>query len=103
MSSSGSSNADLVNNLKCKPTHNLNPKCNTTLLVHNRIIGIPANGIVKTDKVALVMKTIDRADFCKHSPYQDSPQGIGYGVTISAPHMASVNYQFLPGPLNTKE
>jgi len=33
------------------------------------------------------MKAVDRADYCKNSPYQDSPQGIGYGVTISAPHM----------------
>ena len=33
------------------------------------------------------MKSVDRGDFCKHNPYYDSPQGIGYGVTISAPHM----------------
>lgn len=60
--SSGSSNADLVNNLK-------------------------SHSIIETDRVASSMKAIDRADFCKHNPYQDSPQGIGYGVTISAPHM----------------
>jgi len=60
--SSGSSNAELVNNLK-------------------------SHGIIETDSVASAMKAVDRADYCKHSPYQDSPQGIGYGVTISAPHM----------------
>merc|ERR1712037_292777 len=60
--SSGSSNADLVNNLK-------------------------SHGIIENDSVASAMKAVDRADYCKNSPYQDSPQGIGYGVTISAPHM----------------
>jgi len=33
------------------------------------------------------MKTIDRADFTAVNPYFDSPQSIGYNVTISAPHM----------------
>ncbi|CAO3621609.1 unnamed protein product [Cunninghamella echinulata] len=33
------------------------------------------------------MSAIDRKDYCEYSPYQDSPQTIGYGVTISAPHM----------------
>ena len=55
---------------------------------------IPVNGIIKSDKVAKVMKAVDRGDFTKkyensqtdHS-YEDSPQMIGYGVTISAPHM----------------
>ena len=35
------------------------------------------------------MKSIDRGNFCKHNAYMDSPQGIGYHVTISAPHMVS--------------
>jgi len=33
------------------------------------------------------MKAIDRGLFCKNNPYMDAPQGIGYAVTISAPHM----------------
>ncbi|CAD5118774.1 DgyrCDS7452 [Dimorphilus gyrociliatus] len=33
------------------------------------------------------MISVDRANFCKNKPYVDSPQGIGYAVTISAPHM----------------
>ena len=52
---------------------------------------IAAHSIIETDRVASSMKAIDRADFCKHNPYQDSPQGIGYGVTISAPHMVGTN------------
>ena len=43
------------------------------------------------------MKAVDRGDFTKkheksqvdHS-YEDSPQMIGYGVTISAPHMVKI-------------
>lgn len=30
---------------------------------------------------------VDRAHYAPSSPYQDSPQPIGYGATISAPHM----------------
>jgi protein-L-isoaspartate(D-aspartate) O-methyltransferase len=33
------------------------------------------------------MQGIDRGDFTSYSPYVDSPQGIGYSATISAPHM----------------
>ena len=36
-----------------------------------------ANDVVKSDKVEGVMKSVDRGDFCKSSPYFDSPQGIG--------------------------
>ncbi|XP_025105229.1 protein-L-isoaspartate(D-aspartate) O-methyltransferase-like isoform X2 [Pomacea canaliculata] len=60
--SSGSSNTNLVDNLQ-------------------------KNGIIKHAKVAEVMKIVDRANFCKYNAYTDSPQSIGYAVTISAPHM----------------
>ena len=30
---------------------------------------------------------VDRADFCPRAPYEDAPQSIGHGATISAPHM----------------
>lgn len=33
------------------------------------------------------MLAVDRCFFAPRDPYVDSPQGIGYGVTISAPHM----------------
>ena len=43
------------------------------------------------------MKTVDRGDFTQKSghAYQDSPQLIGYGVTISAPHMVRKRKYFL--------
>jgi len=46
-----------------------------------------ANGIIKNPRVAEAMKAVDRGKFCKYNAYMDSPQGIGYSVTISAPHM----------------
>ena len=33
------------------------------------------------------MLAVDRCFFSPQDPYIDSPQSIGYGVTISAPHM----------------
>ncbi|KAJ2459491.1 hypothetical protein GGF42_001432 [Coemansia sp. RSA 2424] len=59
---SGKTNDDLVNNL-----------------VKGRIIS--------SAEVISAMRAVDRAHFCKDYPYEDSPQGIGYGATISAPHM----------------
>ena len=87
--SSGKTNDELVNNLKgilrsTKVVLKADPSW-FCIVVGNRII--------KSDKVERVMKAVDRADFAKKgNPYQDSPQGIGYGVTISAPHMVSFTF-----------
>lgn len=45
------------------------------------------NGIIKSNAVAAAMDAVDRKHYSPHSPYQDSPQSIGYLTTISAPHM----------------
>jgi len=58
-----------------------------------------ANGVISSDKVEQVMKSVDRGDFCKSNPYYDSPQGIGYGVTISAPHMHAYALELLKDQL----
>uniref|UniRef100_A0A7E4WC88 Protein-L-isoaspartate O-methyltransferase n=1 Tax=Panagrellus redivivus TaxID=6233 RepID=A0A7E4WC88_PANRE len=60
--SHGRTNADLVRNLE-----------------KNRIFTSP--------RVREAMLAVDRGDFTKIDPYQDSPQGIGCRATISAPHM----------------
>eukprot|EP00808_Paulinella_micropora_P012399 g77480.t1 len=47
-------------------------------------------GIIKSKEVHEAMLKVDRAAYCvkgEQSPYHDSPQPIGYGATISAPHM----------------
>lgn len=28
------------------------------------------------------MRNVDRGDYSKNNPYNDAPQGIGYGVTV---------------------
>lgn len=38
------------------------------------------------------MTFVDRGNFCPFNPYRDAPQSIGYGVTISAPHMVKIYY-----------
>merc|ERR1712110_78297 len=63
------------------------------------ITKLRANGVISSDKVEQVMKSVDRGDFCKHNPYSDSPQGIGYGVTISAPHMHAYALELLKDQL----
>ena len=50
------------------------------------------NEIITEHRVARAMKSVDRANYVAMKepsidPYQDSPQPIGYGATISAPHM----------------
>lgn len=45
------------------------------------------NGIIKSSRVEEAMKAVDRNNYSPSNPYMDSPQSIGYGVTISAPHM----------------
>lgn len=60
--SSGNSNGDLISRLK-------------------------GNGIIQTPSVEAAMRKVDRKNYCPYNPFQDSPQSIGYGATISAPHM----------------
>lgn len=60
--SHGKSNLDMVQNLK-------------------------KNGIIQNPRVESAMMAVDRGNYCKNNAYMDSPQGIGYAVTISAPHM----------------
>jgi len=51
------------------------------------VANLKAHNIIQSDKVFDVMSKVDRGDFSSRDPYVDSPQSIGYGVTISAPHM----------------
>jgi protein-L-isoaspartate(D-aspartate) O-methyltransferase len=51
------------------------------------IRNLRANGIIRSDAVESAMLAVDRGNYSRNNPYMDAPQGIGYGVTISAPHM----------------
>ncbi|KAF8878164.1 protein-L-isoaspartate O-methyltransferase [Gymnopilus junonius] len=55
-----------------------------------QLIGnLATNGIVHSERVMRAMKSVDRANYVPswEEAYEDSPQPIGYGATISAPHM----------------
>ncbi|KAL0267574.1 UNVERIFIED_CONTAM: hypothetical protein PYX00_009808 [Menopon gallinae] len=51
------------------------------------IRNLKTNGVIRSESVETVMMQVDRGKYSKNSPYMDAPQGIGFGVTISAPHM----------------
>jgi len=49
-----------------------------------------ANREIKSEIVRKVLLSVDRAKYIQHKPYDDSPQSIGHGATISAPHMHAI-------------
>ncbi len=51
------------------------------------IEGLKRGNILRSKRVELAMKEVDRKFYCDNFPYDDSPQYIGCGQTISAPHM----------------
>lgn len=61
-------------------------------LVENLAVHVPLS-----PQVAGAMKLVDRANYCrdKSLAYKDSPQIIGFGATISAPHMHALALQTL--------
>ena len=44
-------------------------------------------GIVRSPVVRKAMNLVDRGNYVPYRPYDDTPQSIGFGQTISAPHM----------------
>ena len=53
--------------------------------------------LITSSRVRDAMTAVDRAHYAPYSAYEDSPQGIGFGATISAPHMhASASESLLP-------
>jgi protein-L-isoaspartate(D-aspartate) O-methyltransferase len=62
-------------------------------------------GLIKTSEVAEVMRRVDRGFFVRNpdEAYLDQPLPIGYGVTISAPHMHAIMLELVsPSVLNHK-
>ncbi|KAF9459669.1 protein-L-isoaspartate O-methyltransferase [Collybia nuda] len=53
------------------------------------ISNMSTSGIFHSERVATAMASVDRANYVKNKAdaYEDSPQTIGHGATISAPHM----------------
>ncbi|CCM03298.1 uncharacterized protein FIBRA_05426 [Fibroporia radiculosa] len=46
-------------------------------------------GLINSERIQAAMSKVDRANYVRHrsGAYEDSPQYIGHGATISAPHM----------------
>eukprot|EP00026_Physarum_polycephalum_P014319 Phypoly_transcript_14819.p1 GENE.Phypoly_transcript_14819~~Phypoly_transcript_14819.p1 ORF type:complete len:230 (+),score=30.69 Phypoly_transcript_14819:136-825(+) len=51
------------------------------------IANMKAAGLISSRRVEQAMLAVDRGSFTHISPYDDSPQPLGFGATISAPHM----------------
>ncbi|RAL06304.1 protein-L-isoaspartate O-methyltransferase [Aspergillus ibericus CBS 121593] len=51
------------------------------------IENLSRTGLIKDERVKKAMLGVDRAHYAPSRPYSDSPQPIGHGATISAPHM----------------
>jgi len=51
---------------------------------------ITENAVIQSREVELAMVQVDRQLYSPNNPYMDAPQGIGFGVTISAPHMVKL-------------
>jgi hypothetical protein len=59
---------------------------------------LAGNRVIQSHEVESAMNLVDRQHYSQNNPYMDAPQGIGYGATISAPHMVifnSSNYSFI--------
>jgi protein-L-isoaspartate(D-aspartate) O-methyltransferase len=70
---------------------------------HDKLINdLVAEGVIRNADVETAMRAVDRAAFVSHQTdlpnyyiYQDSPLPIGYGETISAPHMHATCLELL--------
>ena len=60
--------------------------------------------VIRSPGVAAVMKSVDRRHYTRGGggDYKDSPQPIGHGVTISAPHMHAIALQLVEGHMRGK-
>uniref|UniRef100_A0A0D9W6B0 Protein-L-isoaspartate O-methyltransferase n=1 Tax=Leersia perrieri TaxID=77586 RepID=A0A0D9W6B0_9ORYZ len=85
--------------LRCIPFHRMAQFWTQGSLDKNKALVeyLKQYGAVRTDKVAEVMESIDRALFVAEglTPYTDSPMPIGYNATISAPHMHATCLELL--------
>ncbi|XP_025159964.1 protein-L-isoaspartate(D-aspartate) O-methyltransferase isoform X1 [Harpegnathos saltator] len=74
-------------------------KNNQELVQHLKLFFLGGR-MIKSERVFEAMSSVDRGKYTHLShAYVDSPQGIGYGVTISAPHMHAYALELLEDKL----
>ncbi|XP_017878810.1 protein-L-isoaspartate(D-aspartate) O-methyltransferase-like isoform X1 [Ceratina calcarata] len=68
---------------------------------HDLVQHLKRSRVIKSNRVYEAMASVDRGNYT-HSTYAyiDSPQGIGYGATISAPHMHAYALEVLEDKLH---
>lgn len=74
--------------------HDMAWRCSATTnsgLVDN----LASSGFLTTPRVISAFKATDRAHFSPRKPYDDAPQYLGFGATISAPHMHAASIESL--------
>ena len=59
------------------------------------IDGLVRHGIIKSPRVEVAMRAVDRGYYALTNAYIDAPSPIGYGQTISAPHMHAESLEVL--------
>jgi protein-L-isoaspartate(D-aspartate) O-methyltransferase len=60
------------------------------------------NSSLKSGKVIDVYRSVDRANYCTENAYEDAVQNIGYGATISAPHMHTIPLEHIQNELGPR-
>lgn len=67
---------------------------------HDLIQNLKRSRVIKSDRVFDAMSSVDRGNYTHPNyAYVDSPQSIGYGATISAPHMHAYALEILEDKL----
>ncbi|KAG9392400.1 Protein-L-isoaspartate(D-aspartate) O-methyltransferase [Carpediemonas membranifera] len=86
----------------CLTIHCNSPKFFTTMSwtcsasSHSRLVqNLRNTALIRTDEVFEAFLQTDRRFYCPDSPYQDAPQYIGFGATISAPHMHAIMLEYI--------
>ncbi|KAG8244638.1 Protein-L-isoaspartate(D-aspartate) O-methyltransferase [Homalodisca vitripennis] len=85
----------------CKPAGF--PHLAKKIILITLLLDLVTNKVIRSDEVESVMSRVDRGRYVTHNPYMDAPQGIGYGVTISAPHMHAYALELLRDRLTEGE
>lgn len=63
---------------------------------HEALIrSLTARRIIRSKRIADVMRAVDRGRYVHINPYIDTPQMLGFSATISAPHMHAMALQLL--------
>jgi len=78
---------------------------NTTTKNDRLVDHLLAQGLIKTNVVENTMRYVDRGDYSAkmNEAFEDSPHSIGYGQTISAPHMHAMCLELLAPYVTRKQ